>query len=193
MVFHHDGFSGPPSGERLEDVYLVGCPRIDLVAEILRNDNGNLDQAMQEGVVFEFGAGSGVLAADLLRELEELACLPEKYLILELSPELRVRQRETLQEKIPHLLNRVQWLDEMPEQGIKGVVIANEVLDAMPVQRFRVDRSGASVCVQKIHIKKSSKEEDSPFDWCYVSADEAINTRVEKIQQDCTMEFEKLR
>lgn len=160
-----------------------------LFAKCLARQCQQVLETMQEGVVFEFGAGSGVLAADLLHELEGLSCLPEKYLILEVSPELRVRQHETLQEKIPHLLDRVQWLDRMPEQAIRGVVIANEVLDAMPVQRFRVERSGASVCVQQIRIRKSSKEEGSPFEWCYVSADAAINARVENIQQDCALEF----
>ncbi len=168
----------------------VTAPEISpLFTKCLARQCRQVLETMQGGVVFEFGAGSGVLAADLLCELEGLACLPEKYLILEVSPELRVRQRETLQEKIPHLLDRVQWLDEMPEQGIKGVVIANEVLDAMPVQRFRVDRSGTSICVQQIHIRRSSKEEGSPFEWCYVSADEDFDTQVEKIQQDCAMEF----
>ncbi|MCK5091832.1 MAG: SAM-dependent methyltransferase [Gammaproteobacteria bacterium] len=168
----------------------VTAPEISpLFAKCLARQCQQVLEAMQGGVVFEFGAGSGVLAADLLRELEELACLPEKYLILELSPELRVRQRATLQKNIPHLLERVQWLDKMPDQDIKGVVIANEVLDAMPVQRFHVDRSGTSGCVQQIHIRRSSKEEDSPFNWCYVPADEAIVAQVEKIQQDCAIEF----
>lgn len=91
-----------------------------LFAKCLARQCQQVLETMQEGVVFEFGAGSGVLAADLLHELEGLSCLPEKYLILEVSPELRVRQHETLQEKIPHLLDRVQWLDRMPEQAIRA-------------------------------------------------------------------------
>lgn len=93
------------------------------------------------GSVLEFGAGSGRLAVDMLCELESLDALPEQYMILELSPDLRQRQQQLVAAEIPHLIERVQWLERMPRQRMRGVVIANEVLDAMPVHRFRV-RSG---------------------------------------------------
>jgi len=82
--------------------------------------------------VLELGAGSGKLAVDLLAELEVLGCLPEQYSILEVSADLRARQQATLSESLPHLKDRVRWLDELPE-NITGAVIANEVLDALPV------------------------------------------------------------
>ena len=82
--------------------------------------------------VIELGAGSGKLAADVLGELEELGALPESYAILEISPDLRERQQALLQERVPLLFNRVQWLDALPE-NICGALIANEVLDALPV------------------------------------------------------------
>jgi SAM-dependent MidA family methyltransferase len=88
------------------------------------------------GDVLEFGAGSGRLALDLLGELETLEALPGRYGILELSPDLRQRQQALLAEQGPHLLGRVAWLEGLPE-GFRGVMLANEVLDAMPVQRFR--------------------------------------------------------
>ncbi|HHH40174.1 MAG TPA: SAM-dependent methyltransferase [Sedimenticola sp.] len=91
------------------------------------------------GDLLEFGAGSGALALQLLSELETLGRLPSRYLILELSPELRQRQRVLLEERLPALVGRVQWLDRLPEAGFRGVVIANELLDAMPVHRFRVE------------------------------------------------------
>ncbi|MEW8019229.1 MAG: class I SAM-dependent methyltransferase [gamma proteobacterium symbiont of Phacoides pectinatus] len=90
------------------------------------------------GDILEFGAGSGAMAADLLAELDRQGRLPGRYLILDLSPELRQRQHETLQSRVPHLLERVRWLDVLPETPFNGVVLANELLDAMPVQRFRV-------------------------------------------------------
>ena len=82
--------------------------------------------------VMELGAGSGKLAADVLGELEQLDCLPERYDILEVSADLRARQQALLQESLPHLFKRVHWLDVLPE-NISGAVIANEVLDALPV------------------------------------------------------------
>jgi len=90
------------------------------------------------GDLLEAGAGSGALAAELLRELERLGKLPDHYLILELSGELRSRQAETLRERAPHLLARVSWLDALPPTDFRGVVLGNELLDAMPVERFRV-------------------------------------------------------
>ena len=84
------------------------------------------------GDLLEAGAGSGRLAADLLPELERLGRLPAQYLILEVSADLRERQRALLAEKIPHLAGRVRWLDELPPR-FRGLVLGNEVLDAMPV------------------------------------------------------------
>lgn len=82
--------------------------------------------------LIEVGAGSGRLAADLLLELEARGALPERYAILELSGELRERQRTTIAERAPRLLARVVWLDALPDR-FDGLVLANEVLDAMPV------------------------------------------------------------
>lgn len=89
--------------------------------------------AMSAARVIEVGAGTGRLACDLLLAFEQMGCVPERYEILELSGELRVRQAESLREHAPHLADRVVWLDALPEQ-FSGVIVANEVLDVMPVQ-----------------------------------------------------------
>jgi SAM-dependent MidA family methyltransferase len=86
--------------------------------------------------IIEAGAGSGRLATDLLLELERIGSLPKSYGILELSGELRARQQETLIQYAPHLLSRVKWLDRLPEQ-FNGLVLANELLDALPVHLIR--------------------------------------------------------
>ncbi|MDP5239398.1 SAM-dependent methyltransferase [Uliginosibacterium sp. 31-16] len=83
--------------------------------------------------VIEVGAGTGLLACDLLQELEARDCLPEHYDIIELSGELRVRQADNLRAKLPHLADRVRWLDALPE-AFSGCILANEVLDVMSVQ-----------------------------------------------------------
>jgi SAM-dependent MidA family methyltransferase len=85
--------------------------------------------------ILELGAGSGVMAADLLAELEQQGALPSAYCILDLSADLRERQQETLARRVPHLLPRVRWLDDLPEP-FEGLIIANEVLDALNVERF---------------------------------------------------------
>lgn len=92
--------------------------------------------AASHPVLTEAGAGTGKLAADLLKGLENLGQLPAQYNILELSAELAMRQRQHLQATVPHLMSRIQWLDTLPEK-IDGVVIGNEVLDAMPIELVR--------------------------------------------------------
>jgi SAM-dependent MidA family methyltransferase len=94
--------------------------------------------AVREGSILEVGAGSGRLAVDILSRLESLAQLPARYLILEVSADLKERQRTLLHAALPHLRDRVIWLDALPEP-FDGVILANEVLDALPVTRFRWD------------------------------------------------------
>jgi len=94
-----------------------------------------LDAGFDE--ILEVGAGSGALAATLLEELERSGKTPRNYLILELSADLRERSRDTLAARVPHLLERVAWLNRLPP-SFSGVVLGNEVLDAMPAHVVRV-------------------------------------------------------
>lgn len=110
-------------------------------AEVLENLDG--------GDLLEFGAGSGVLACEVLAGLQRLEQLPRRYLILEPSPDLADRQRRLLQERQPELVGRVEWLREAPS-SVRGVVLANEVIDAMPVRRFQLDEQGAPL---EIHAR----------------------------------------
>jgi SAM-dependent MidA family methyltransferase len=85
--------------------------------------------------LMEFGAGTGKLAAGLLNALDTLGAEFDSYSIVDLSGELRGRQRETIAAQAPALLAKVRWLDALPER-FDGAVIGNEVLDAMPVRLF---------------------------------------------------------
>lgn len=95
-------------------------------------------QAIEAGVpdVIEVGAGSGALAAGLLTELQKLGSPPQRYLILEVSADLKARQRAHLTQHTPGLADRVEWLDVLPGH-IDAVLLANEVLDAMPAHVIR--------------------------------------------------------
>jgi SAM-dependent MidA family methyltransferase len=104
------------------------------VAEVLEEAGG--------GCVVEAGAGSGALASELLATLAARGALPARYEILEVSADLRERQRATLAGRDAALLERVRWIDSPPAESWQGVVLANEVLDALPVERFRVARDG---------------------------------------------------
>jgi len=100
---------------------------------------------LPEARILEAGAGSGVMAADLLAELEASGIGPVRYSILEVSADLRARQRATLQQRNPAALERVEWLNAWPEE-FTGVVLANELLDAMPVHRVIRDGNGWREC-----------------------------------------------
>jgi SAM-dependent MidA family methyltransferase len=89
------------------------------------------------GSILEFGAGTGMMAAQILQELEKRATLPHCYYIMEISGDLRARQKKTLQKHVPHLLSNVKWLNTLNDFQLKGVILANEVLDAFPVHRFK--------------------------------------------------------
>ncbi|MCD6038980.1 MAG: hypothetical protein K0S27_380 [Gammaproteobacteria bacterium] len=93
---------------------------------------------LKKGDILEIGAGTGVFAKDILLELEALNSLPEYYFILEVSAELRARQEELLGSHCLHLLDRIIWLDSLPETAINGIIIANEVMDALPVHCFKI-------------------------------------------------------
>ena len=116
----------------------VTAPEVSpLFSRCLANQCGEILQQVSLGSILEFGAGSGVMAADLLNELAAQGAMPERYLILEVSADLRERQRALLLERAPAHAARVEWIDRLPEE-FRGVVLANEVLDALPVQRFRI-------------------------------------------------------
>lgn len=122
-----------------KDGDFVTAPEISaLFSQCLANQCAQVLHELGGGDVLELGAGSGMMAADILMQLEKLECLPRHYYILDVSPELRDRQFHTLQRKVPHLLARVTWLDSLPAQPLRGVILGNEVLDAMPVELFRI-------------------------------------------------------
>jgi SAM-dependent MidA family methyltransferase len=105
-------------------------------AGVLRNLGG--------GDILELGAGTGALAADVLSALAREGRLPERYRILEVSPDLRARQRARLAAMDPSVADRVEWLDRLPDGSFRGILLANEVLDALPVARFRVAAEGVA-------------------------------------------------
>lgn len=86
--------------------------------------------------ILEFGAGSGQLAVAILSQLHALDALPEQYFILEVSADLQSRQQELITERLPDYVDRVEWVHALP-QAFEGVMLANEVCDAMPVHLLR--------------------------------------------------------
>lgn len=127
------------------------------------------------GRILELGAGSGVMAAAMLQELEALASLPDQYAILELSAELRERQQHMLAAQIPHLQERVCWLDTLPAAGFRGIMVANEVVDAMPVERFRITPAGP----RPLQVAW----ENDRFVWCEGEEEPILTDAVNRLQE----------
>jgi SAM-dependent MidA family methyltransferase len=127
------------------------------------------------GDILELGAGSGVMAADMLDELTVLGQLPERYMILEVSADLRERQLVTLQMRVPHLIERVVWLDALPKD-LCGIIIANEVLDALPVQRFAIRGNEVNALGVTWQLGKLDASE--------VRADAALTSAVRTIEKE---------
>jgi len=129
--------------------------------------------------IIEVGAGSGRLAADLLLELERLDCLPEQYGILDLSADLRQRQQETIVKAAPHLLDRVVWLDRLPET-FSGVVLANELLDALPADVVAWRENG-------IFNRGVTVDAAGCFTWSERPASGALLAAAEEIGSQCQL------
>ena len=123
-------------------------------------------------VVLEVGGGSGMLAAQLLNALDNVGHHEVRYLILELSAERREHQRQTLKSLAPGLMDRVGWLDTFPE-SFAGVVVANELLDAMPVQLFEW-QANAEAELQEMGVTWV----DGQFAWAPRPADAVLTETV---------------
>lgn len=134
--------------------------------------------ALSSPVVLEVGAGSGRLAADLLLALERLQALPERYFILDLSADLRQRQRETILQAAPHLLACVEWLDSLPAT-FSGVVLANELLDAMPANIV----SWRESCI----FERGVAVADGRFTWVERPASATLLAAAEEIGEQCSL------
>ncbi|MDH5377939.1 MAG: SAM-dependent methyltransferase [Gammaproteobacteria bacterium] len=117
----------------------VTAPELtDIFSKTLANPIAEVLSHLDQASVAEFGGGSGTMAADILLTLEKHEQIPQNYFIIEISAILRKRQAETIGERAPHLLERVVWVEELPKNFI-GVVVGNEILDALPVFRLLKD------------------------------------------------------
>jgi SAM-dependent MidA family methyltransferase len=119
-------------------------------AQILRAGGGES--------ILEMGAGSGSMAATILQELAARDALPLHYDILEVSADLVQRQQQHLGTLPQVLRSRIRWLQQLPAKPLRGVILANEVLDALPCQRFVM----GAASVEALGVTAAA---DGSFDW----------------------------
>ncbi len=129
------------------------------------------------GDVFEAGPGSGALAAEVLAELAALDALPEAYHLLEPSTELRQQQHQRIRARVPELVERCQWHTDWPP-AFDGVALANEVLDAMPIEGFAVADDG------RVLRRHTIATPDAGFDDAWYPAPDWLARAVRSIEAD---------
>jgi SAM-dependent MidA family methyltransferase len=156
----------------------VTAPELSPVfAACLANGIGDLLQRAGGGDIVELGAGSGKFAACVFASLSNRGAPLRRYRIVEPSPALAARQREQL-ERSPETgmqLDRFEWLAAPPQEAWRGVAFANEVVDALPVERFRVTRGTA----EAIGVIATG----DGFDWAPGPADSALAAAVDLLQR----------
>ena len=159
----------------------ITAPEISpLFGRVLARQAAAVLEQVDDGQIFELGAGSGVLAATILRKLSLLNALPDRYYILEVSADLEQRQKEYLSSEVPDLVARVEWLSELPGD-FSGVIVANEVADALPVERFTMDGG------QPKQIRVAV--ENGEFQWHQGDAPDLLGEAVDGIEKKIGRQF----
>jgi len=144
--------------------------QVEQVAEVLGNY-----------AVLELGAGSGQLAFDLLQRMDP-ALAPQNYFILERSADLRAVQQQKLAGLGPPWQGRIQWLDEPPTSPWQGVLLGNEVIDALAVERFRM--SAAGIEQAGVRLVADDRAGSPAFEWAYRAAPMELLEAVERLGLD---------
>jgi SAM-dependent MidA family methyltransferase len=135
------------------------------------------------GELLELGAGTGALAEVLLLRLAAAAAPPARYSILEVSADLRDRQRARLSRLPPELYARVRWLDSLPQQPLRGVILANEVADALPFQCFAANANGYEERGVGLDIEGN-------LSWAARPASTALGAEIKRLEDTITRSFE---
>ena len=153
----------------------ITAPQLSpLFSQCIARQTQQILQQISQGNILEFGAGNGAMACDILLYLAQHDSLPAHYFILEISPDLQQRQQQLLQQRCPDLATRVIWLQQLPT-NFNGVILANEVFDAMPVQRFaRINNK-----IQQYFVTEKNQQ----FAWQLDEPSDELVQRVSNLQQ----------
>tara|TARA_B100001179_G_C18551118_1_gene386116 strand:- start:84 stop:1253 length:1170 start_codon:yes stop_codon:yes gene_type:complete len=136
----------------------------------------------QSPSIIEIGAGTGKLAFDIMTQLNDYQVNFDRYYILELSADLKQRQQSMLSHLPTKTLNKIVWLDSIPMDSIDGVIIANEVIDALPFTRFKTQNG--QVYELGISVEDNQLIEQPRL------ADEMLSNTVDSIAKEIGMTFQ---
>jgi len=136
----------------------------------------------QSPSIIEIGAGTGKLAFDIMTQLNDYQVNFDRYYILELSADLKQRQQSMLSHLPTKTLNKIVWLDSIPMDSIDGVIIANEVIDALPFTRFKTQNG--QVYELGISVEDNQLIEQPRL------ADEILSNTVDSIAKEIGMTFQ---
>ena len=134
--------------------------------------------------ILELGGGTGALAVSVMQGLERIGALPARYRLLDVSADLRSRQRERIDAAIPHLADRFEWLDALPTH-MNGIVLGNEVLDALPVRLVHATPTGIME-TGVVRTAEGYAYEDRPADAPLASATELLELPDDYRTEICT-------
>ncbi len=135
-------------------------------AKLIKNDPST--------VIVEIGAGSGKLCCEILNNLSNLDCLPDRYYIYDASTSLREKQHAFLSQALPDYIAKLHWLEDLSTQLGNVMIIANEVLDALPVKCFQLENK----IIQERVITLNDANE---FSWELTTASDALSKSIEPI------------
>ena len=155
----------------------VTAPEISpLFSRCLARACGDILREPGGGDILEVGGGSGAMAVDLMAALAALDRLPGRYRILEVSADLRERQRARVAGLPPAMASRFEWLDAPPQTPFRGVVLGNEVVDALAFERFRMAAGGP--------VRLGVALDGENFAWTNLPANEPLRAAVAAIEVD---------
>ena len=160
----------------------VTAPEVSkLFSKCLASQCSQILDDFEESAILEIGAGTGVMARDLLLDLDQCNSLPDKYYIFEISADLKQKQQRLLKQSIPKYIDNIIWLDTLPEAKIKGLIIANEVLDALPVKRFKKE----SNLFKEVKVTFSNNK----FCWTNTTAEPELLDSLMKLEKQLPTSF----
>lgn len=162
----------------------VTAPEVStLFGRVLAEQVASVLEQVPGGSILELGAGSGSLAVAMLARLSEINRLPERYAILEISADLRKRQQQAIEAALPETLaNRVEWLPDLP-RDFAGAIVANEVADALPVERFGKHNG------QFMQYRVRCDEE--AFAWSKAPAPDELHRALQEIERYLQRQFDE--